>query len=402
MKLSQNAKNAIMLGTLCSVSYFAVYIARNLLGAVTPQIIESGVFDEVLIGSMSSLYFITYALGQLINGMIGDRVKAKYMIAGGLSFAALLSLVFPFLTATPTVAIIVYGATGLGLSMIYAPMAKIISENTDSIHATRCSLGYTFASFFGSPGAGLLAALFAWQSVFITSSAILLLMGITSFLCFTLFERRGVITYGKYTRAKKEKGSIKVLLEREIVKYSLISVLTGVIRTSVIFWLPTYFAQNLGFTSDEAASIYTVATLVISLTAFVSVFVYERLGRNQNLTILLMFCSSTLFFLLTYFVQIPVLNIVCIVLAIMSSNGAASMIWSVYSPSLYDTGMVSTATGFLDFLSYMAAALANLVFANAVGSIGWGNLILVWAGLVLLGLLISLPYGGWKDKRKAM
>lgn len=53
--------------------------------------------------------------------------------------------------------------------------------------------------------------------------------------------------------------------------------------------------------------------------------------------------------------------------------------------------MVSSATGFLDFLSYMAAAAANLLFANAAGTIGWKNLILVWVGLMLFGVVISLP-----------
>ena len=113
---------------------------------------------------------------------------------------------------------------------------------------------------------------------------------------------------------------------------------------------------------------------------------------DMDKTILLMFSSAAVFFLLTYLVKVPVLNIVFIVLAIMSSNGAATMLWSRYCPSLRDTGMVSSATGFLDFLSYMAAALANLVFANAVGTIGWGNLILVWGALMIVGLLISLPY----------
>ena len=68
------------------------------------------------------------------------------------------------------------------------------------------------------------------------------------------------------------------------------------------------------------------------------------------------------------------------------------MLWSRYCPSLRDTGMVSTATGFLDFVSYMAAATANLVFANAVGEIGWGNLILIWVGLMILGVIVALPY----------
>ena len=67
------------------------------------------------------------------------------------------------------------------------------------------------------------------------------------------------------------------------------------------------------------------------------------------------------------------------------------MLWSVYCPSLHETGMVSTATGFLDFLSYMAAATANMLFANAINQIGWGRLILVWAVLMSVGIVIALP-----------
>ena len=119
-------------------------------------------------------------------------------------------------------------------------------------------------------------------------------------------------------------------------------------------------------------------------------------------TITVMFSSSVIFFTLTYFVNIPALNIGTMVLAIMSSNGAATMLYSKYCPSLRDTGMVSSVTGFIDFLSYMAAAAANLVFANAVSGIGWGNLLLVWLAIVATGLLISLPYNKIFNKRKSI
>jgi hypothetical protein len=112
----------------------------------------------------------------------------------------------------------------------------------------------------------------------------------------------------------------------------------------------------------------------------------------MDITILVMFAASMIFFLLTYLIPTPAINIVCIVLAIMSSNASATMLWSRYCPSLRDTGMVSSATGFLDFLSYMAAAAANVLFANAVTSIGWNNLILVWMGLMIAGVIVSLPY----------
>lgn len=395
MILSRKAKNAVMIGSLCSISYFAVYIARNILSAVTPQMISVG-YTEEYIGGASSLFFVFYAVGQLINGAIGDKIHAKWMISCGLMGAGITNLVFSRITLFPAAAAIVYALTGFFLSMIYGPMTKTVAENTEPLYATRCSLGYTFASFFGSPAAGLFAAFLAWQSVFAVSSITLFVMSLSVFLCFSRFEKCGIVRYDQYKNEKKGAQNIRVLFRHQIVKFSLISILTGIVRTSVVFWLPTYIAQYLGFSAAASAKIFTAATFVISFTAFIAVFLYEKLGYDIQKTILLMFSSAVVFFTLTYFVRQPLPNIVCIVLAIMSSNGAAAMLWSRYCPSLRDTGMVSSATGFLDFLSYMSAAAANLVFANAVAEIGWGKLILVWLVLMIIGVIDVLPYEKFK------
>jgi sugar phosphate permease len=68
------------------------------------------------------------------------------------------------------------------------------------------------------------------------------------------------------------------------------------------------------------------------------------------------------------------------------------MLWSRYCPGLKDTGMVSSATGFLDFMSYMAASVSSTLFANAVSVIGWQNLVMTWFGLMALGVIVVLPY----------
>lgn len=409
MKISQKARNAVFLGTLCSISYLAVYIARNVLGAVTPKMIADG-FSESYIGTISSVYFIFYAVGQLINGAIGDRIKAKYMISFGLLLAGISNLIFPMISAYPFAAMLAYASTGFFLSMIYGPMTKVVSESTELIYATRCSIGYTFSSFLGSPSAGILAAVLSWQATFAVSSAALIGMAVITFAFFVFFERKGIVKYPqlgtrKAKRAEiaeggeeKREGAVKILVKHEIIKYSVISILTGVIRTSVVFWLPTYFCQFLGYSEDTSALIFTITTLIISFTAFIAIFLYERLGRNIDKCVLIFFSVATVCFLALYFIKQPIVNIALIVLGIMASNSAASALWSIYCPSLCDTGYVSSATGFLDFLSYMAAAAANLVFANAVEYIGWGNLILVWLALMIIGVLICLPFKKFKKK----
>ena len=385
-------RNAVMIGTLCSASYLGVYFARNILGAVTPQIVNSGVYSESYIGTVSSLYFTFYAVGQLINGLIGDKINARIMISLGLIFAGITNFIFPFMLDNPTAAQFIYGMTGFFLSMIYAPMTKVVAENTEPIYAVRCSLGYTFASFFGSPLAGVAAALLVWTAVFTVSSAVLVIMGITCFVVFLTLEKKGIVKYHQFDKPKTEnKGSIKLLIERQIIKFTFISVLTGIVRTTVVFWLPTYISQYLGFSSETSALLFTVATLVISFTTFVTVFVYEKLNRNMDLTILLAFILSAVSFLLVYLIKVPAINIALMVVAIMSSNGAATMLWSRYCPSLKDTGKVSSATGFLDFMSYMAAAASSTIFANAVTSIGWKNLIFVWFVLAVCGIIVALP-----------
>ena len=238
LQMKPEARNAFCIGLMCSVSYLAVYFARNILGTVSPGMIEDGVLTTGQIGTLSSVYFITYAVGQLINGAIGDRIKAKYMIGFGLILAGVCNSAFALLAGSPAAAYAAYGMTGFCLSMIYGPMTKVVAENTELVYATRCSVGYTFASFFGSPLAGIAAMAFSWWEVFGLSSLILIIMGLVCMAFFHLFERRGIIQYGKY-QIKEKGGGVRALFQRQIVKFTLISIITGVIRTTVVFWLPT-------------------------------------------------------------------------------------------------------------------------------------------------------------------
>ncbi|MBQ9859233.1 MAG: MFS transporter [Clostridia bacterium] len=391
------ARNAVMLGGMCALAYLAVYVVRNVLSTVTPSILSGGFMSTEQVGTLSSVFFIAYAVGQLINGIIGDRIPAKFMLGAGLLMAGVSHLVLTVVLSAPLWAYVAYAATGFFLSMVYGPMTKVVAENVHPLYAPRCSLGYTFSSLLGSPAAGVLAMVLSWQGVFVVGSSALVAMGVAVFVAFCLYERHGIIRPRPPVKETHTAvGGIKVLLRRHIVKFSLVSIITGVIRTTVVFWLPTYLAQHLHYTEQQASGIFSVATLLISFTAFVAVFAYERLGHNMHVTVLLAFVLSALCFAGVYFVPQPLVNTILLVAAIFCSNCAASILWSCYCPSLWDTGMVSTATGFLDFLSYMAAAASSSLFAGVVDVIGWQGLILIWLGLLVAGVLVAIP---WRRKK---
>ena len=120
MTKKYNVKNALLLGAFCTIVYLAVYISRNVLSAVSPQMITHGIASENFIGTMSSIFFFAYAIGQLFNGIIGDVVKSKYMIAIGLILAGISSFILPFICHIKIVVYCLYGVVGFSLSMITA------------------------------------------------------------------------------------------------------------------------------------------------------------------------------------------------------------------------------------------------------------------------------------------
>lgn len=391
MHLRFETKKALLIGAVCAVAYGSVYICRDILSALSPQLTKGGVFSVDQLGTMSSVFFFTYAVGQLINGIIGDRIQSKYMVSLGLILASCAFFAIPPLVRSISIPVVLYGAVGFFLAMIYAPMTKMIAENTEPDLATRCNVAHSVASYLGAPAAGLLAATLAWKPAINVSCAILFIMGLIFFFSVTVFEKKGMVQYGRFRPQKSAGGSVTVLIKRDIIRWTVVAMLTGVVRTAIMFWLPQYISEHLHFNPGQSATMYTVATSVIVINSFLAVLIYDKLKRNLNKTLFLFFFVSAVCFLGMYFISQPFLNLTLMILAMVFSNCASSIMWSRYCPSLYDTGMVSSATGFLDFCSYMAAAVSSKLFAGAVGAIGWSNLILVWCGLMAVGILISLP-----------
>lgn len=399
---NKEVRNAFLLGLLSTVSYLACYFSKNILSVVSTQIIENTNITVEFIGRLSTCNMLCYAGGQFVNGIIGDKVNAKYLISCGLIFSGLCNLFVPF-SDMPLIMIIAYGLMGFFLSMLYAPLVKLIAENTHPKLALRCCLGLTFASLLGTPTAGVVALFFDWENVFRLCGVLLIVMGITFFAILTMFEKQGIVKRKERENKKNISGNIKVLLEHSIIKFTLISVLTGIVRTSVVFWIPMYLSQYLGFSVGGAATVFTTLSFVQAASPYVNnLIIYEKiLKKNLERMLVVSFLLSTIGFIAMFAVQNPMMNIVFLLLALVFSNGASEMLWSVYCPSLRDTGMVSSATGYLDFMSYVAAGVANLLFANAIEQIGWGNLILVWAALMFAGILISLPIKTHREKNQS-
>ena len=94
----QNEKNNITgkpLAWLLTLLYFVSYMTRINFAAIIQEIVTETGFSKSALSVVLVCISITYGIGQIVNGRIGDRVKPQNLILCGLLCTTAVNLVFP-------------------------------------------------------------------------------------------------------------------------------------------------------------------------------------------------------------------------------------------------------------------------------------------------------------------
>ena len=386
--MEKKVQSAWRIGSLFIATYLASYVTRNILSVSTPEMIKEAFFTKEYTGLLSSVCFIFYAVGQLINGFIGDMVHPKYMIIMGLGVSSISTFAIP-LFDNRIIHFTAFALIGFGLSMLRGPLMKVISENTAATHARMICTLFSMAGFAGPLIASLLSIFFEWRAVFTVTGIISVFITVASVTVISLLEKRGEI---KFT-PKKEKGVLNSILSvfklEDFFFYMFISAIGEIAGSSITFWIPTYTTEHLGFSGDAASTIYSVVSLTTLFTPFITLVIYEKLIRNGVKLALVMYVLSAVFFIAVRFTAAPLVNVIMLIIAKMAAAAASSIVWSAYIPGLARSGKVSSANGVIDAAGYAMASLANVIFSGSVSRLGWSGIVNMWYIIMLIGAAAS-------------
>lgn len=67
-----------------TLGYAMYYVVRQGFAVVKKPLLETGMFDAMQIGSIGSVFFVTYMIGKCFNGFLADRLNIKRFMAMGL------------------------------------------------------------------------------------------------------------------------------------------------------------------------------------------------------------------------------------------------------------------------------------------------------------------------------
>ena len=138
--------------------------------------------------------------------------------------------------------------------------------------------------------------------------------------------------------------------------------------------------------------LYSGISTCRSFMPFLSLAIFRAIKERDIPMMRTTFSIAAVLFLLLIVSPNRWVSLVLLTLALMTMSCTSALLWSIYIPSLGKTGRVSTVNGVIDCMGYVAAAGANLLFANVMSSVGWNTVYILWASVGLLGLATTFIF----------
>lgn len=160
--------------------YAAYYLCRVNFAVAQPAIQQEFGWSSAQVGSIPSTYAAIYAVGQFINGQLGERFGARRMMTMAMTVACVTNLLFSY-TSSYAVMLFLWGLNGFAQSAGWSLVVKTISNWTTSrrrgLVIGLISTCYQVGNVLSWLLAGFMIDIAGWRAAFYVPSAIMIPIG---------------------------------------------------------------------------------------------------------------------------------------------------------------------------------------------------------------------------------
>ena len=376
--------------------YFVSYVTRLSYSSVIVEMTSATGLSKTELSVAVTASFFSYAVGQVISGMLGDKIHPKKLIAGGLAVAVMTNLIIPF-CKVPALLAVVWGINGAAQAFMWPPMVKLLTfhltpegySHAAAIVSYGSSLG-TVAVYLAAPA--ILSAVKDYRAVF-AFSAIVGIISIPVWLI--LCPSAAISPQKKAENGEKRKSILSYIITPAMLMVMLSIAFQGFIRDGITTWMPTFVSETFNMGSSVSILSGVIIPFFCILCIRISELVYSKWLKNPLVCAAFFFAVSaaSCAVLMAAGSLSPIIAIISMGMICGSIYGVNFALISILPGMFSECGCASTASGILNACTYVGSTLSSFGIAAVSEKAGWGAAEILWLVCAILGAAICFGFG---------
>lgn len=390
-------KQIRILAVLGWMIYFSSYITRINFSAILVEFIQAEGVTKSAASAVTTALLVTYGVGQLISGYLGDRVSPRLLIFSGLVVASVCNVLLPIVSPSIGAMAVIWGINGIAQAMMWPPLVKICANSLNPEDYNRLipvigtsTAVATIAVYSASP---LIITLSGWKPVFYVAAVV------ATLAAFIWFAATGKLLKNiSFVSSKAEQKAERINKAANKVIWKLLPIILlaiamqGTLRDGISIWMPTFLSET--FKVESTVSILSTLAmpfthmliglstyrvlLAVKKDVFAAISVYFGIAAGF---LLLLWCIGT---------DSMMLATICIAIGGGAIHGVNSL-QTFYLPELLGgAGKISFYAGLINSAVYVGSAISASLAAVISDAYGWGATIVSWVLFAAVGLALTI------------
>lgn len=385
------------------ITYASYYLGRVNLSTALPAMEADLAFGKGQLGLLTTGYFWSYALGQLINGQLGDRLSPRRFVLFGMLGSAAINLLFGALSTFP-IMFVLWTINGYFQATGWGPILRTLANWLTP--GQRRKVSGSFGSSFVAGNSltwlltGWLVANFGWRTAFWVPAVLLAIFALAWFVL--VRDTPGEVGHAESLGPTEFEGAkalgIRKLFRammtelRRVWSVNVSAAFLGFCLITLIVWLPTYFVEVGDLDFGRAAALSSLAPFagVIGTLAIGWLFGRFLLNREtRGLTVLLLILTA-LFLLYAASPFRFLISSVTLILIGAITYAASSLTLTTMPLILGRRQEASGMAGLIDFFFNIGGGLSGAIVGGILEARTWEAVFLALALAALMAAAFLL------------
>lgn len=383
-------KKYIKLMILCSFAYSISYIGRLSYNTNIPNIIEKLAIDKTSAGVVTSAFFFCYGIGQLINGMICEKLNSKVVISCTLIVSALITA---SLTLVDNIVIIAisWGVNGFLLSTLWSNLIKIMAYIGDDKYVKKAvivmALSLPTGTLFAYGVTALLTFFKVWNVYFILAASIMVAGAIIFYFgikdaekCIFLFKEQNKQQIKlqdegckKETVQTDNRQSLIKVFSFAIICLFFMSSFSSIIKDCLTTWMPSYLIDNYKMPDYFSILVTLLLPIFTIFSSFFASWIMKKTNDIFKSCMAIFLMASVILFILTIFREITPAFMLIVIFAVLAFlMGSLNNLFTSILPLYYRDKLKSgKSAGIINSFCYVGSTISGFGLATIVDNYGW-------------------------------